>query len=76
MINNTIDLPTLKDNIELKIKSWNIRVVCLSSINANRVPCSLSERETLVQAGLGENNVLVPINCSSQEFYQIVDSVS
>ena len=56
-----------------KGKTWSIKVVCLSDKNASRVPCSLAEREVLVQAGLGEQKVVVPdIECSSLEFRRVL----
>ena len=48
-------------------------MVCFSSHNANRVPCTVADRETLVQAGLGEKKISIPdISCSPQEFRNIV----
>ena len=55
--------------------NWSVKMVCLSKKNARRVPCSVAERETLVQAGLGEKKVIIPdITCSAQEFQGIIIS--
>ena len=52
-----------------KPKNWTIKVVCLSDIDATRVPSTVARREVLVQAGLGEKKVVVPdINCSGEDF--------
>ena len=52
-----------------KPQSWTLKVFCLSSKNALRVPTTSREREVLVSAGLGEKKVLIPnINCSWDEF--------
>ena len=58
-----------------KGQSWTVRGVCLSSKDARRVPCGVSEREALVQAGLGEKKVVIPnITCSAQEFQDVIIS--
>ena len=49
--------------------SWTVKMVCLSSTNAKRVPCTVVEREALIEAGLGEKKVFIEdINCSHEEF--------
>ena len=45
-----------------KNQSWTLQVVCLSSIDVRWVPCSVVEREILVQTGLGEK--IVTNTCS------------
>ncbi len=53
--------------------SWTVKLVCLSSKDAYRVPCSVAEREALVQAGLGEKKVVIPdVNCSAEEFKAMI----
>lgn len=54
--------------------NWSVKMVCLSEKNARRVPCSVAERETLVQAGLGEKVIIPDITCSAQEFQGIIIS--
>ena len=51
-----------------KPKNWTIKVVCLSDVDATRVPSTDAQREVLVQAGLGEKKVVQDINCSSEDF--------
>ena len=51
-----------------------MKVVCLASRDGTRVPCSIAEREALVQAGLGEKLVIPDINCSGQEFRDLLIS--
>lgn len=56
-----------------KHKGWTVKVVCLSNKDATRVPCSITEREMLVQAGLGEKKVFIPsVACSAEEFMRIL----
>lgn len=56
-----------------KIQSWTIKVVCLGNKEATRVPCSVAEREILVQAGLGEKKIIIPdVACSPEEFKNIL----
>ena len=56
-----------------KGQNWTVKMVCLSNHNANWVPCTVGERETLVQAGLGKKKVNIQdISCSPQEFRDIV----
>ena len=53
--------PYNKKGGRIKGKTWTLKVVCLSSRHAHRVPCSVAERETLVQAGLGEKSITVTL---------------
>lgn len=56
-----------------KNKSWSVKLVCLASKDAKRVPATAAERELLVAAGLGEKRVLVPnVNCSWYDFKEII----
>lgn len=58
-----------------KTQSWTIRAVCLSNKEATRVPCSVAEREILIQAGLGEKKIVIPdVACSPEEFKSILIS--
>ena len=51
-----------------KTTSWTVKFVCLSGMDARRVPCTVTQREILVQAGLGEKKVVIPdISCSAQD---------
>ncbi len=60
---------TNKGSKPSKATSWTLRMVCLSRKEALRVPCSVGEREELVEAGLGEKKVVVlDISCSAEEF--------
>ena len=55
-----------------KGQSWTVKVV-LSNQDATRVPCSVAEREILVQAGLGGKTIVIPdVTCSSAEFRSII----
>ena len=48
---------------------------CLSNKEAIRVPCSSTDRESLLKAGLGEKKVLIPhISCSPEEFNKVIQS--
>ena len=68
--------PYSKLTVRGKGQPWTLKVFCLSSKDATRVPCSFAEREVLVQAGLGEKKATVPdINCSTQEFQSVLTSV-
>lgn len=50
-------------------KGWSVKMVCLSSKDAKRIPATAAERELLVAAGLGEKRVYIPnISCSWNEF--------
>ena len=54
-------------------KSWSVKLVCLASKDANRVPMTAAERELLVAAGLGEKRIQIPnINCSWNDFKGII----
>ena len=56
-----------------KHQSWTVKLVCLSNMDATKVPCSAAERELLVQAGLGEKKVSVPdVTCSAEQFKNIL----
>ena len=62
-----------KDKKLGKNKSWSVKMVCLASKDAQRVPATAAERELLVAAGLGEKRVLVPnINCSWNDFKEVI----
>ena len=64
-----------KSIVGTKGQSWTMKVVCLASRDGTRVPCSIAEREALVQAGLGEKKLVIPdINCSGQEFRDLLIS--
>ena len=61
-----------KSSSRCKAQSWTLKVVCLSNMDATRVPCGVAEREMLVKAGLGEKKVVFPnIACSAEEFKSI-----
>lgn len=65
--------PYTKPSTSGKGQNWTVKMVCLSGHNATRVPCTVADRETLVQAGLGEKKINIPdISCSPQEFRNIV----
>lgn len=52
-----------------KSQSWSAKMVCLHSIDATRVPCTVAERECLLEAGLGEKRVAIEdLSCSPLEF--------
>ena len=52
-----------------KAQSWAAKLVCLSSKDADHVPCTVAKREYLVEAGLGEKKIVInDLSCSSQEF--------
>lgn len=47
--------------------------LCLGNKETTRVPCSVAEREILVQAGLGEKKITIPdVACSPEEFKSIL----
>ena len=51
------------------MQSWTGKFVCLSCKDVTRVPCTIAEREALVEAGLGEKRVTVAsISCSYEDF--------
>ena len=52
-------------------------MVCLSSKQASRVPCSVAEREALAESGLGEKKVCIPdiASCTWEEYKGILVSV-
>lgn len=51
-------------------RCWTLKAVCLSSRNACQVPCTLAQREALVEAGLGEKRVVILDidSCSTCDF--------
>lgn len=52
-----------------KCTPWSAKFVCLADTNSEQVPCTVAQKETLVEAGLGERKVDIPdIDCSAQEF--------
>lgn len=54
-----------------KCTPWSARFVCLANTDAQHVPCTVAQKEVLVEAGLGEQKVDIPdVNCSAQEFHQ------
>lgn len=54
-----------------KVKSWNIKMFCLSDCSQCRVPCKMEAKVTLLEAGLGDKVVHIPnIKCSREEFRQ------
>ena len=56
-----------------KAVSWSTKFVCLASKNCCQVPGSVSEKEVLVDAGLGEKKVDIPdIDCTAEEFHKIL----
>ena len=56
-----------------KPHSWTTRLVCLSATTDNRVPTDPSQKELLLEAGLGEKRICIPdISCSKEEFNKIV----
>ncbi|XP_064387954.1 uncharacterized protein LOC135336110 isoform X1 [Halichondria panicea] len=58
-----------------KHKSWTVKLVCLSSTEAKKVPCSVYDRNVLVSAGLGEKKTVIPdIECSAKDFNEIIIS--
>ena len=58
-----------------KLNRWSTTFICLASKDAYQVPGTVAEKETLVEAGLGEVKVEIPnVECSTQEFYGILTS--
>ena len=58
-----------------KLNHWSTTFVCLASKDAYQVPGTVAEKETLLEAGLGEVKVDIPnVECSTQEFYGILTS--
>ena len=56
-----------------KLLSWTVRVFCLSSRYARKVPVSAHEREALILSGLGEKKVTIPsIDCSWDDFKDVL----
>ena len=56
-----------------KPQSWTVKVFCLSSKFARKVPVTIYERETLVASGLGEKKVVIPnIDCSWDDFKDVL----
>ena len=56
-----------------KRHSWSTKFVCLANKNRSKVPCSVDEKEVLVNAGLGERTICIPdVECSSGEFKEIL----
>ena len=54
-----------------KRQTWSPKFVCLANKNQCKVPCTVDEKEKLVNAGLGERAICIPdIECSSLEFRQ------
>lgn len=52
-----------------KCSSWTQKFVCLASKDRQRVPCTIGEKEELIEAGLGERSVCIPdVECSAQVF--------
>ncbi len=52
-----------------------MKLVCLSSTEAKKVPCSVYDRNVLVSAGLGEKKTVIPdIECSAKDFNEIIIS--
>ena len=52
-----------------KPQSWTVRMVCLNSRYARKVPVTARERETLVSSDLGEKKIVVAdTSCSWEEF--------
>ena len=51
-----------------------MKILCLSSKEANRVPCSVAERAALAEAGLGEKKVCIPdiASCTWEELKGIL----
>ena len=53
--------------------SWSSKFVCLANKNGSKVPCTVDEKEILVNAGRGERTICIPdIECSSLEFKEIL----
>ena len=54
-----------------KKNMWCTRFVCLASKDTTRVPCTVAEKEVLVQAGLGEKEIeIADVDCSHQAFHE------
>ena len=54
-----------------KRQSWSAKFVCLANKSRCKVPCTVDEKEKLVNAGLGERTICIPdVECSSLEFRQ------
>ena len=54
-----------------KCASWSTRFVCLANTDADHVPCTVAQKEVLVEAGLGEQKVDIPdVDCSPKEFQE------
>lgn len=48
-------------------------MVCLSSPQDDRIPCTAARKEILIEAGLGEKTIQVPdILCTREEFWDII----
>ena len=54
-----------------KCTAWSAKFVCLADTGAQHVPTTVTQKEVLVEAGLGEKKVDIPdIDCSASEFQQ------
>ena len=61
--------PSLLPKRGKKRLSWTQKFVCLASKDRQRVPCSIAEKEELVEAGLREKSVFISnVECTAQEF--------
>lgn len=58
-----------------RIHSCSFKMCCLSSPLDTHVPSTVSYKETLCKAGLGEKTVIVPdASCSRDEFWSVITS--
>ena len=56
---------------KVKGASWSTRFVCLANADTEHVPCTIAQKEVLVEAGLGEKKVDIPdVECSPKEFQE------
>ena len=56
-----------------KCSSWSTRFVCLADKDCSQIPSSVSVKEILVEAGLGEKKVTIPdVDCTRNEFHTLL----
>ena len=56
-----------------RMQSWTVKMVCLASPTDTRVPTTISAKEVLIEAGLGEKKIAIPdIEMSHDEFWSLI----
>jgi hypothetical protein len=57
------------------LRACTFKMVCLSSPQDDRVPCTAASKEVLIEAGLGAKSVTIPdSSCSREEFWKVITS--